>query len=122
SSEGGAAGFCFRALPLTFFATTATGLVSSIRTESTQATKRTWAIESAACRALRRLSVRARSAAAWASAALAFLFPTNGRLSSLEQPDRATAARKASPTTLRATGLSFRRGGLHEGPDLELGL
>src|SRR5215213_9785045 len=95
------------------------GLISSARTESTHAAKRTWATESATWRAFLRLSVRMRSATARISASLAFLFPTNGRLSSFEHPDRAIAARRASPKALRATGPSFLGGRLHVGTDLE---
>src|SRR5215207_2576082 len=114
SAEG--AGLCFLRLPRIFLLTTG-GLVSSTRTESTQAAWRTTARESASCRALRRLSVRARKAIILASACLASWSPLMS-----EQPPRASAVRKASAKALRATGLSFRIGRLHEGANLELGL
>src|SRR5215210_1246002 len=121
SSDG--AGGAFRDLDfaLAFLITTG-GLISSARTESMQATKRTCDSESAARRAFRRLSVRTRSAAARTSASLAFLFPRNGRLSSWAHADTARTARRARPKALRATGPSFLSGRLHIGTDLEASL
>ena len=57
-----------------------------------------------------------------ASAALAFLFPTNGRLSSLEHPDRASAARRASPTDITSHWPLLPAWETSQGPNLEPGL
>src|SRR5918995_3628420 len=99
----------------------AAGLFISMRTESAQAVKRTWASESANWRALRRLSVRARKATSLASAAFSSLSPLSAP-SMVEQPPSAMAVRRASAKALRATGLSFRTGGFHIRAYLEPGL
>src|SRR5215210_2560052 len=113
-SSGEGAGLFLR-FPLTFFVATG-DFERSARTESTQAAWRTTATESAIRRAFRRLSVRARRATILASASLASLSPLMR-----EQPPRVSVARRASAKALRATGLSFRIGRLHEGANLKLG-
>src|SRR3954467_10972301 len=100
-----------------------TTLVISVRTESAHAVKRIWTSESVTCRALRRLSVRARRTAMFTSASLGFLLPKKGSLvGSFEHPPSPSPIRRASAKALRPTGLSFRIGRLDEGPDLKLGL
>src|SRR4051812_42107852 len=117
SSDGALA--CFFLFFLAFINT----LVMSARTESAQAVKRTWLSESVTCRALRRLSVRARRAAMFTSASLGFLLPKKGSLvGSFEHPPNPKPIRRTSAKALRATGLSFRSGSLDVGANLELGL